>query len=74
MFKLPGEALFLTGGWGVGQSQANIGMRGVAGQRAMTQEETDMLILQKMRMDAILLPKHPLLIGFTEAEKKELRK
>ena len=73
MFKLPGEAPFLSF-WGEGQGQANIGMRGVEGQRAMTQEEIENLILQQMRMDAILLSKHPDMPGFTEAEKKGLRK
>lgn len=74
MFKLPGEAPFWARGiYGEGQGQANVGMSGSAGQRAMTQEETDQLILQQMRMDAILFSKHPDMPGFTEAEKKELR-
>lgn len=75
MFRLPGEAPFWARGiYGEGQGQANIGMRGSAWQSAMTQEEIDQLILQQMRMDTILFSKHPEMPGFTEAEKKELRK
>ena len=74
MFKLPGEAPFLSF-WREGQGQANIGdMTRAAGQRAMTQEEIDQLTLQQMRMHEILLSKHPDMPGFTEAEKKKLRK
>ncbi|KKN66914.1 hypothetical protein LCGC14_0466890 [marine sediment metagenome] len=71
---LPGEAPFWARGiYGEGQGQANVGMSGSAGQRAMTQEEMLELILQ-MRRGAILFSKHPSMPGFTEAEKKELRK
>ena len=42
--------------------------------RIMTQGEFEQLILKQMRMDAILFSKHPEMPGFTEAEKKELRK
>ena len=65
-------------GWGCveGQGQANIGKipDSIARlQAAMTQEDI-YRFFNGIRRDAILLSKHPDMPGFTEAQKKELRK